>query len=140
MSLRALIAADWPQAQALYLSLTASDAIGNTGDFDRVLSHPGTQVIGRFEGEALLAMATLHVLPNLTYGGQPYALVENVVTAPEHRGRGHGRAVLEHLLTQAREAGCYKVMLLTGQGRTARGFYEAIGFSAKEKWGMILRY
>ena len=33
-------------------------------------------------------MATLHLLPNLTYGGWPYALVEIVVTRRAHHGQG----------------------------------------------------
>ena len=37
----------------------------------------------------------------------------------------------------AQAAGLYKVTLLTGQARNTRGFYEAVGFIADEKWGMI---
>jgi len=66
--------------------------------------------------------------------------VENVVTAQDSQRHGHGRDVMEHLLTIARQADCYKVMLLTGQARSARGFYEAVGFSAEEKWGMTIRF
>jgi Acetyltransferases len=85
-------------------------------------------------------MATLHVLPNMTYGGRPYGLIENVVTEKDHRGQGHGRAVIGRLAEAARAAGCYKLMLLTGQARNARGFYEAVGFSADAKWGMMMRF
>lgn len=148
MILRALRGDDWTQARLLYLALTRSDTIALTrsdtvagrASYDALLGHPGTQVVGRFDQTYLRAMRTLHVLPNMIYGGRPYGLVENVVTAPAHRGQGHGRAVLEHVLSLARSAACYKVMLLTGKGRAARGFYEAVGFSAAEKWGMTLRF
>ncbi|MEO1364479.1 MAG: GNAT family N-acetyltransferase [Pseudomonadota bacterium] len=84
-------------------------------------------------------MVTLHILPNMTQGGRPYALIENVVTHAEHRGAGHGRQVMEAAVAAAWAADCYKIMLLTGQTAQARGFYEALGFSADEKWGMTLR-
>ena len=85
------------------------------------------------------AMVTLHILPNMTQGGRPYALIENVVTHADHRGSGCGRRVIEAAVQRAWEADCYKVMLLTGQRAKARCFYEALGFSADEKWAMTLR-
>ena len=36
-------------------------------------------------------------------------------------------------------ADAYKVMLVTGQGTGARGFYERLGFRADEKHGMQMR-
>lgn len=138
--LRSLNAADWPSAEPLYHSLTRSGAVAGRAQFDALLAHSGTAVLGHFLVERLTAMATLHVLPNVTYGGRPYGLVENVVTDPDYRMQGHGRAVLEHIRDLARDAGCYKLMLLTGRGRNARGFYEAAGFSADEKWGMMIRF
>ncbi len=33
----------------------------------------------------------------------------------------------------------YKIMLMTGQKRGARGFYEALGFDCEDKFGMVLR-
>ncbi|HYN94170.1 MAG TPA: GNAT family N-acetyltransferase [Pilimelia sp.] len=68
------------------------------------------------------------VLPNLTRGGQPFMLVENVVVAAAARRRGVGRRLLEAAITAAGEAGCYKVQLLTAMGRAgAHAFYEACG-------------
>lgn len=139
MSLRTLTETDWPEAEALYWELTRSGAVAGPDAFAALLAHPGTIVCGKTVAGRIVAMATLHVLPNMTYGGRPYGLVENVVTAAAHRGCGHGRAVLTHLTATAREAGCYKLMLLTGTGRNVRGFYEAAGFSADEKWGMMIR-
>ncbi|MEX0286499.1 MAG: GNAT family N-acetyltransferase [Paracoccaceae bacterium] len=140
MTVRVLTQADWPEAEALYKDLTEGDWIGDAAMFATVLAHPGTTIWGLEQEGRLLAMATLHILPNVTYGGRPYALVENVVTATRARGLGCGRQVMTRLAEEARAAGCYKVMLLTGQGRAARGFYEALGYSADEKWGMILRF
>ena len=52
------------------------------------------------------ATCTLVIVPNLTRGGHPYALVENVVTRCELRSRGYGRAVLDADLSQNWAAGC----------------------------------
>ncbi len=106
----------------------------------RLLTHPGTEVFVADAGDRPLAAVTLHVLPNMTYGGAPYALIENVVTAADRRGQGLGEAVMAHAVERARLAGCYKVMLLTGRIRGAAGFYEKLGFSGDEKTGMILRF
>ena len=94
---------------------------------------------GKVVDGCVVAMATLHILPNVTWGGRPYALVENVVTAAKHRGNGFGRETLEAARDAAWAQDCYKIMLLTGQGRNATGFYESVGFSRDNKFGMIIR-
>lgn len=104
-----------------------------------VLAHPGTRIFIVEEEARAAAMATLHVLPNMTFGGRPYALVENVVTLKSCQGRGLGRRVMAALVNAAWSAGAYKIMLLTGRDLGARGFYEKLGFSAEEKHGMTLR-
>ncbi len=104
-----------------------------------VLRHPGTTVFAAESEGRLAALATLHLLPNVTYGGRPYALIENVVSAAAYRGQGCGRAVMEAAIAHAWEADAYTVMLLTGRQLDARGFYERLGFTADAKFGMTLR-
>lgn len=139
MTTRKLTSQDVQAALTLYRHLVGDQMIGGADALARVLDHPGTSVFGAFKGDALLAMATLHILPNVTQGGRPYALVENVVTHAEHRGHGHGRRVMEAVIAAAWAADCYKIMLLTGRTAEARGFYEKLGFGADEKWGMTIR-
>ncbi|MBN8890438.1 MAG: hypothetical protein BGP12_01660 [Rhodospirillales bacterium 70-18] len=85
------------------------------------------------------ATCTLVLVPNLTSGARPYALIENVVTDAAHRRRGLGHAVLQAAIAAAWAAGCYKVMLLTGskQESTLR-FYRDAGFS-QNKTGFQIR-
>lgn len=86
-----------------------------------------------------VASCTLIVIPNLTRGGAPYALVENVVTHEGYRGQGYGRAVLHAAQTRAWAAGCYKIMLLTGsQDPGTHQFYRASGFE-QSKTGYQIR-
>ena len=67
--------------------------------------------------------------PNLLRSGRQHAFLENVVTHPDFRGRGYGRAVLHAALAAAWEQDCHHVFLQSGRGdpRVHR-FYEALGF------------
>ena len=138
-SIRRLTEADVNDALELYKELTAGPKTARAVDFLDVLAHPGTQVFGATDSARVVAMATLHVLPNVTGGGRPYALVENVITSSPYRLQGIGRRVLDTVIEAAWHADCYKIMLLTGQARGAQGFYEAAGFSSDDKIGMIIR-
>jgi pimeloyl-ACP methyl ester carboxylesterase/ribosomal protein S18 acetylase RimI-like enzyme len=77
-----------------------------------------------------VASCTLVIVPNLTRGGRPYALVENVVTHADHRRQGLGQQILRAALEAAWAADCYKVMLATGSRQEATlRFYERAGFT-----------
>ena len=139
---RTLTGDDLDDALALYGQLRTSatiDASQAAKLFAAILSHPGTTVWGAEQGGRVVSMATAHLLPNLTYGGRPCCLVENVVTLESHRGQGFGRATLTALAEFVWASGGYKIMLLTGWGRGAEGFYTSIGFDADEKHGMVMR-
>lgn len=140
---RPLTLADFADAYALYTDLVGADRMAPPdlakAQFRTLLDHPGTTLIGAERGGQVLAMATLHVLPNLGYLGRPYALVENVVTLRTYHGQGLGRAVMQALIAQAWAADAYKIMLLTGKNNTAKGFYAKLGFDPDEKQAMTLR-
>lgn len=142
MPVRKLTREDFDDALLLYRALTrdpvpVSDSLAA---FDAVLSHPGTSILGMEHQGRITSMITLHLLPNMTSGGRPYALVENVVTDPNHRGKGMAAAVMRAGFDHARTANAYKVMLLTGTARGALGFYEKMGFSGHEKHGLVHRF
>ena len=61
-----------------------------------------------------------------------------MVTDQEARGQGLAKAAMTAALEAAWLADAYKVMLLTGLGNEAVGFYEKLGFVSTEKAGMIL--
>jgi GNAT superfamily N-acetyltransferase len=84
-------------------------------------------------GDTLVATCALAVIPNLTRGGRPYGLVENVVTHQDFRGLGYGHRILSHAVEHAWQQGCYKVMLLTGsQKPETHAFYRKAGFEASK--------
>lgn len=130
---------DADQALALYNELTFGPKTQDQSAFGAVLRHPGTQVFGAFVEGSLRAMVTLHVLPNVTWDARPYALIENVVTARDYHRQGLGRQVMQAAIDAAWLAQVYKIMLMTGQRRGAKGFYEAMGFSDEDKYAMVIR-
>ena len=136
---RVLTKSDASEALILYNELTVGPPADDAAAFSFVVDHPGTQVFGAFEGKVLAAMVTLHLLPNVLWGARPYGLIENVVTRASHQRRGYGQQVMQATVEAAWQAGAYKLMLMTGQGRGATGFYEAVGFSSKDKFAMVMR-
>jgi len=81
----------------------------------------------------------LNVIPNLTRGGQAYAVIENVVTKETHWRMGIGSALVKHATAQAFEKGCYKVMLLTGRDERVHTFYEHCGMEKDSKTAFVKR-
>lgn len=106
--------------------------------WERLLAAEEIHVLAVEEEGLLVSSCTLAVIPNLTHGGKPYALVENVVTHPDWRGRGLASACLDHARELARREGCYKIMLLTGskQESTLR-FYERAGYNRRDKTAFV---
>ena len=80
------------------------------------------------------------IVPNLTRGIRPYALIENVVTHSNYRGMGHATACLDYAKAISAREHCYKMMLLTGSREDATlRFYEHAGYSRTEKTAFIQR-
>lgn len=64
--------------------------------------------------------------------------IKSMHVAAEARGLGVGKAILDHLLAEARKRGATVVNLETGSGeafRPARSMYEAAGFGYCERFG-----
>jgi orotate phosphoribosyltransferase len=116
------------------------DGPGREHLWTAMLARPGFHCLVAFHGDVLVASCCLAVIPNLTRGGRPYGLIENVVTHADFRRRGFGKAVLARALDLAWQLGCYKVMLLTGSKRPeTHHFYHACGFRSGEKTGFVAR-
>jgi ribosomal protein S18 acetylase RimI-like enzyme len=125
---------------ALYQHLNAGDAPPSPAAVQAVFAHPGLRHFGLFDGAQLIASCNLAVIPNLTRCGRPYGVIENVVTHADHRGRGHGQAVIRHAIAQAWAMDAYKVVLTTSRKDPAVwAFYERCGFDSGDKRAFVIR-
>jgi len=89
----------------------------------------------------IVAACTVYILPNFSWGGRPFAVVENVVTHPDVRGKGYGKAVMIAAEQMATAQGCYKIMLMSGVTRTAaHQFYRSLGYDDSQKAGFQKRF
>ena len=140
-TIRTGLPGDLPGMLLLYRHLNPADPVPDVAAaraaWDALLASPlvtvivaegvdGTQVAT----STLLATCTLIVVPNLTRGVRPYAVIENVVSHADHRRMGLGQAVMRTALDRAWGADCYKVMLTTGRkDESTLRFYESVGMT-----------
>ena len=88
----------------------------------------------------IVATCMLITAPNLLRLGRRHGFLENVVTHPEFRGQGHGRAVVEAALAAAWAKDCHHVLLQSGrQDPAVHRFYESCGFEPGLRIGYVAR-
>ena len=93
-------------------------------DLDGLLD-PSVTFFSLRQGEKLLGIGAIKQLPGTDME------LKSIHTAEEVRGRGVGRAVVEHLLGVARERGATRLYLETGSMDAfapSRALYERVGF------------
>lgn len=105
-----------------------------------LLARPEVRIIVAEVGGELAATCQLGVIPTLTNGGRPFGIIEHVITGAAFRRQGLSHQLLEHTLALAWELDCYKVMLLSGEGReAAHRLYEGLGFKAGIEKGFVIK-
>jgi ribosomal protein S18 acetylase RimI-like enzyme len=83
-------------------------------------------------GEPPVGLAMLRLRPSPWTDGEE-AYLQELYVAPERRGEGLGRALMEATIEVAREAGAQSIDLNTGETDLgARALYEKLGFSNRE--------
>jgi len=125
---------DLDRVLSLYAHLNPGDALPEQAAADQIWrsiqSSRAVLVLLAEIDKSAVATCMLTIIPNLTRGGRPYAVIENVVTHSDFRNQGLGKAILAAAVARAQEANCYKVTLTTGSKRESTlSFYEAAGFS-----------
>jgi N-acetylglutamate synthase-like GNAT family acetyltransferase len=129
---------DLEAIRRLYRQLNPDDPVLTDGAdadaFAEILRTPRLRLLVLELDGAVVGTTYLNVMPNLTRSASPYAVIENVVIDEALRGEGLGKQLMAATLTAAWEAGCYKVMLMTGSKNPAtHAFYRACGFSPDVK-------
>lgn len=77
----------------------------------------------------VVGTTALLIVPNLSAGGRPRAIVENVVVDAQARGRCYGERLMAYCRAEAEAAHCFKLQLASNNRRTAaHRFYERLGY------------
>ncbi|GAB2830845.1 GNAT family N-acetyltransferase [Comamonas piscis] len=145
LAIRPLVDTDLAALLTLYTHLhPADDARPPQPEVQAIwqglMADPCQLYLGGFVGVQLVSSCVLLVIPNLTRGCRPYALIENVVTHADHRQRGYGRALLHAALAYAWGKNCYKAMLMTGsKDESTLRFYADAGFDGSDKQAFVAR-
>lgn len=70
-----------------------------------------------------------------TFAGRPGIYLEDLFVVPEHRGQGHGKALLVELARLALERGCGRVeWVVLNWNEPAIQFYRSIGAEPMTAW------
>lgn len=138
MVVRSAVAGDLPGLLELYRIFRSHDPAFDLATaapaWAALLSSPVITVVVAERSGVVAASCTLAIIPNLTWQGRPYAVIENVGTHPSHRREGLGHAVLAFAIDRAKAARCYKVTLSTGTKQDGTlHFYETAGFKRNAK-------
>ena len=120
ITIRPWQARDRERVEAL-LRCLSDDARVTAGDAPVYVAESGAEVVG---------MVTLCTFTTLT-GTKAY--LDHLVVAPGWRRRGVGRALVEHAVQVARQAGASRVDLTAGEGKdAARALYASVGFARRD--------
>ena len=84
----------------------------------------GYRLVGGFDADRLVALAGIRRSHTLARG--EHLFVDDLVTAEDARGRGHGRELIAWLATGAAGEGISRIHL--DSRLTAKSYYEALGF------------
>jgi len=108
--------------------------------WEAILRDRNHHIIVNIADGKLVSSCVCVIVPNLTRGIRPYALIENVVSHRDYRGMGFATACLDYAKAIAVKENCYKIMLLTGSREAATlRFYEHAGYNSREKTAFIQR-
>ncbi len=131
--IREALEEDVPAILRLYASsqitdeeeFTVDEACEHLQIFQR---YPSYHVFVAVIDNAVVGTYELLIMDNLAKRGKKSGVVEDVAVDPAHRGRGIGRAMMNHAREQCRKAGCYKFVLSSNLKREdAHRFYDALG-------------
>jgi N-acetylglutamate synthase-like GNAT family acetyltransferase len=135
---------DYASIMALYRQLNPDDPVVDESKgrpvFENIVESESNFLVIAEINNSVVSSCYLNIIPNLTRNAHPYAVVENVITDQNYRNRGIGKAIMQYAINQAWEAGCYKVMLLTGRKEESTlEFYRSCGLESGLKTAFIVK-
>ena len=106
--------------------------------WETIMKDKNHHIIVNEIGNKIVSSCVCVIIPNLTRNVRPYALIENVVTRDDYRGRGYATACLNYAKKIAEKENCYKMMLLTGSKEEAiLNFYRNAGYNSSDKTAFV---
>lgn len=106
--------------------------------WQQILADPAHHIVVAEEDGRIVSSCVCVIVPNLTHGQRPYALVENVVTDAAYHKQGLATDCLAYAKALAIAENCYKIMLLTGSKQESTlHFYEQAGYNQHDKTAFI---
>ena len=104
----------------------------------KIADDPNHHIIVGVSDEQIIASCVLVIVPNLTQNQKSYALIENVITHPNHRNKGYATQILNYAKDLAVAENCYKIMLMTtSNDASTHSFYEKAGYNRNDKTAFI---
>lgn len=140
--IREVRAADFEGLMELYMQLHDNPMPEKAPElmdlWKQILEDENHHIIVAEAGGRIVSSCVCVIIPNLTHHQQPYAFVENVVTAEDCRNRGLATACLNYAKELAEKENCYKMMLLTGSKKESTlNFYRKAGYNSEDKMAFI---
>ncbi|MCM1525407.1 MAG: GNAT family N-acetyltransferase [Ruminococcus sp.] len=106
--------------------------------WESILADKNHHIIAAEENGRIVSSCVCIIVPNLTRGQRPYALIENVITDEAFRKKGFASSCLEYAANIAKSENCYKIMLMTGaKDESTLDFYRRAGFNSDDKTAFI---
>ncbi|HXF71764.1 MAG TPA: GNAT family N-acetyltransferase, partial [Actinomycetota bacterium] len=119
------------RASLAAFGVTGPDALDQLAALEREVLLPVKRWFAVRVGGEVASLAALVGLAGAGY-------IDHVVTFPAHRRRGYAAALVAHLVTEARAAGCDPIFLLAEEGAPAVRLYERLGFRTVGRIGSTL--
>jgi ribosomal protein S18 acetylase RimI-like enzyme len=135
---------DYTSIMALYRQFNPDDPVAEESEgrsvFESIIESESNSLIIAEINNSVVSSCYLNIIPNLTRNAHPFAVIENVITDQYYRNRGIGKAIMQYAINRAWEAGCYKIMLLTGRKEESTlRFYRSCGLESGLKTAFITK-
>lgn len=100
-------------------------------EFEEYLTQqpPTSQIWVAKENGKIVSTAKIMYEKKLIFNMATLAHIEDVCTLKEHQRKGYGKAIVHHLLQEAKSKKCYKVTLCCNEVNSL--FYKSCGFEVR---------
>lgn len=131
LAIRRLLGTDLEVALAVLEELAPVNlSSARAGEVFREMLAKGIETWVALWNDEIVGMATLLIEPKFLRGGAKVGHIEDVAVIRKAQGTGVGKALMERLEQEARQAGCRKLILDCKP--SVRPFYEKCGYYEHE--------